>query len=63
MMYSAPWCMRGPLTPLASGAEVLVPGTEADGVADAMIEAPYPLFLPPPTEKALRYGNTYNSLH
>ena len=27
-----------PPTPLASGAEVLVPGTEADGVADAMIE-------------------------
>jgi hypothetical protein len=24
---------------LAAGAEVLVPGTEADGVADAMIEA------------------------
>ena len=28
-----------PLTPLSSGAEVLSPGIEADGVADAMIEA------------------------
>jgi hypothetical protein len=29
----------GPPLPLSSGAEVLLPGTEADGVADAMIKA------------------------
>jgi hypothetical protein len=35
------------LTPLSSGAEVLLSGTEADGVADAMIEAAptFALFL------------------